>query len=87
MILKEITLGQTEESKKDVVQKNLGQQVILNDDHNDWCHGVLLNERYDNEVYQMKIADGRGQRQLHYHDLNQLLVIRNHPDYRRPEID
>jgi hypothetical protein len=35
----------------------------------------------------MKIADGRGQRQLHYHDLNQLLVIRNHPDYRRPEID
>ena len=87
MILEEITLGQTTEDKKDAVQKNLGQQVILNDDHNDWCHGVLLNERYDNEVYQMKIADGRGQRQLHYHDLNKLLVIRNHPDYRKPEID
>ena len=87
MILEEITLGQTEESKKDAVQKNLGQQVILNDDNNDWCHGVLLSERYDNEVYQMKIADRRGQRQLHYHDLNQLLVIRNHPEYRIPEID
>jgi hypothetical protein len=35
MILEEITLGQTEESKKDAIQKNLGQQIILNDDHND----------------------------------------------------
>jgi len=87
MILREIVLGQTEESKREAVQKNLGQQVILNDYHNNWCHGVLLNERYDNEVYQMKVADGRGQRQLHYHDLNQLLVIDNSPEYRRPEID
>ena len=87
MILREIVLGQTEESKREAVQKNLGQQVILNDYHNNWCHGVLLNERYDNEVHQMKVADGRGQRQLHYHDLNQLLVIDNSPEYRRPEID
>ena len=87
MILEEITLGQTEESKKDAVQKNLGQQVILNDNHNGWCHGVLLNERYDNEVYQMKIADGRGKRQLHYHDLNQLLVLRNPPNCRKLEIN
>ncbi len=86
MILREIVLGQTEESKRDAIQKNLGKQVILNDDHNDWCHGVLLNDKYDNEVYQMKIADGRGQRQLHYHDLNQMLVISNHSDYRSPEI-
>jgi len=86
MILEEITLGQTEESKKDTVQKNLGQQVILNDDHNGWCHGVLLTERYNNEVYQMKIADGRRQRQLHYHNLNQILVIHNNPTYRRPDI-
>ncbi|PIX28083.1 MAG: hypothetical protein COZ66_01445 [Candidatus Huberarchaeum crystalense] len=87
MILREIVLGQTEDSKREAVQKNLGQQVILNDDHEEWCHGVLLTERYDNEVYQMKVADGRGQRQLHYHDLNQLLVIANYPEYRRPEID
>jgi len=77
MRLKEITLGETRESKEYAVQKNLGRQVILNDDHHDWCHGVLLNEGYDKEVYQMEIVDGGGQRQLHYHDLNQLLVISN----------
>ncbi len=87
MILEEIALGKTKDSKRDAIQKNLGQQVILNDDHESWCHGVLLNQGYDTEVYQMKIADGRQQRQLHYHDLNKLLIIRNHPDYQRPQID
>ena len=87
MILREIVLGQTEDSKREAVQKNLGQQVILNDGHEEWCHGVLLEKGYDNEVYQMKVADGRGQRQLHYHDLNQLLVLANHPGYQRPEIE
>ncbi len=87
MILKEIALGQTEESKKDAIQKNLGEQVILNDDHNNWCHGVLLNESYFQDVYQMKIVDARKNKQLHYHDLNQLLIISNNPDYRRPQID
>lgn len=87
MILREILLGKTEESKREAVQKNLGQQVILNDAHEQWCHGVLFTNGNDNEVYQMEIADGRGQRQLHYHDLNQLLVLANHPKYRIPEID
>ena len=87
MILKEIVLGKTEDSKRNAIKDNLGQQVILNDDHNDWCHGLLLKEKFDNQVYQMNIADGRGKRQLHYHDLNQLLVIRYHPDYEPPKID
>ena len=86
MILREIVLGQTEDSKREAVQKNLGQQVILRDDREEWCHGVLLNQGCDNEVYQMDIADDRRKRQLQYHDLNQLLVIANHPKYRRPEL-
>ena len=51
------------------------------------CHGVLLPDRYDNKVYQIKLADAREQRQLHYSDLNQLLVISKNSDYKRPEID
>ena len=86
MILREIVLGNTEESKRDAVQGNLGQQVILHDDHERWCHGVILNERYDNDCYTMKLADGREERRFHYHDLIQLLVISNHPKYRRPEV-
>tara|TARA_Y100000310_G_C20686057_1_gene819068 strand:+ start:3711 stop:3818 length:108 start_codon:yes stop_codon:yes gene_type:complete len=35
----------------------------------------------------MKIVDGRGERQLHYDDLKQLIVLRNHPHYPRPEIE
>jgi hypothetical protein len=87
MILIEIVLGQTEDSKRKAVQNHLGQQVILNDDQNGWCHGVLLTEGNAHEVYQMDIADKRRRRQLHYHDLNQLLVIANHPEYPRPLID
>ena len=40
MILKEITLDKDEYGKRKAIQDNLGQQVILNDDHNNWCHGV-----------------------------------------------
>ena len=87
MILEEITLGKDNDSKRKAIQDNLGQQVILNDFHQNWAHGVLLKEGYDNEVYRIKIADGKGQRQLHYNDLNQLLVIRNYPKHKRPKID
>ena len=55
--------------------------MILKDFHQMWAHGVLLKDGYDNEVYQMKIADGRGERQLHYHDLKQLMVVSNLPEY------
>jgi len=87
MILKEIVLGKTEEDKREVIKKNLGQQVILNDEHFGWLHGVLLNEKYDDEVYQMKISDGRGQRQFHYDDVNQLLVIKYNPKYSGLDVD
>ena len=74
MIIEEIKLGKDNYSKRKAIQDNFGQEVILNDDHNDWCHGNLLEKGHDSEVYQMKIADGRGQRRLHYDDLNKLLV-------------
>ena len=81
MILKEIVLGKTEESKRDAIQKYSGRQVILNDAHENWAHGVLLKDRHDSKAYQMKIADGRRERQLRYYDLNQLMVVSNLPEY------
>ena len=57
MILEEIAVGKDEDSKRAAIQSYLGQQVILNDTHNSWCHGVLLAEGHDSEVYQIKLVD------------------------------
>ena len=84
MIIREAILG--EESKRDAILKSLGQQVILLDEHNGWCHGVLLTEGNDDKVYQIKIVDYRNNRSFHYHDLHELLIIENHPVYKKPEI-
>lgn len=75
MIVREVDIGKTNEEKRDAIKKNLGREVILCDLHEEWCHGTLLKERHDKEVYQMKIEDGRKEKQLHYHDLVQLLVL------------
>lgn len=85
MILEEVTLGQDEESKRKAIESNLRQHVILNDGHEGWCHCKILEKGCDDQVYQVQIGDGRGERQLHYHDLNQLMIIKNHPDYPRPK--
>ncbi|MEA3514768.1 MAG: hypothetical protein U9R34_04790 [Nanoarchaeota archaeon] len=87
MIIEEIILSKDNDSRRKAIQDNLGQQVILNDDYYNWCHGILLEQRYDNQVYQMKMANGRGQKQLHDNDLNQLLILLDHPGYRTPKID
>jgi hypothetical protein len=87
MILNEINLGKNEEHRRKAIQSNLGQHAILNDGHEFWCHCKILETGYDSEVYQVQIGDSRGKRQLHYHDLNQLIVISNHPHYQRPELE
>ncbi len=71
---KSSTLVEERSIKRGVIQDYLGKEVILRDGHKIWCHGILLKDGYDDEVYQIKIKDERGQRQLHYDDLNQLLV-------------
>ncbi len=77
MIVQEIDIGRLNEEKREAIKKNLGREVILKDFHEEWCHGELLPTGYDNEVYQMQIKDGRGNRQLHYDDLEKLLVLTN----------
>ena len=75
MIVREVKIGKTVEEKREAVKKTLGREVVLWDLHEEWCHGTLLREGHDNKVYRMQIEDGRGQRQLSYHDLSQLLVL------------
>lgn len=87
MILEEIKVGKDEESKRDVILENLGEQVILYDFHEHWAHGFLLRKGYDHQVYQMHIADSRGKRQFWYKDLQQLFLLKAHRNFPLPEID
>ncbi len=75
MRLVEIAIGKTQDSKRETIQKHLGEQVILEDCYGGWCHGVLLEEKYGMQVYQIKIADFRRRRQFHYDDLKVLLIM------------
>ena len=86
MILEEIDVGKDKESKMKLILENLGKQVILCDLHNRWVHGLLSEKNYDDECYQMHIADNRGKRQFFYHDLQQLFLLRGDSDYPLQEI-
>jgi len=87
MILKKIVLESDEESKRRAVQENLGQHVILEDDHQRIGHAKLLDEpKLDTQCYWARFGDGRKVRKLHYHDLQSLVLIANHPKFPRPEL-
>lgn len=75
MIVEEIVLGKSVSSKQEAIRKNLGKEVILNDAHNSWCHGILLGEKGDNMTYHIKILSARGERRFDYSNLNQLLLL------------
>ena len=88
MLLDEIVFDKGKEnSQREAIQnKGLGEQAILNDNHNGWCHCKILEKGYDNEVYQVQIGDSRMERQFFYHDLKQLIIIKNNPNYPRPSL-
>ena len=87
MILQKIVLGADEESKRKAIQENIGQHVILEDDHQRIGHAELLDEpKLDTQCYWARFGDGREVRKLHYHDLQSLVIIANHPKFPRPEL-
>ena len=45
MKVEEILLGKDEVDKKKKIEENIGKEVILNDDHFLWKHGVLGKEK------------------------------------------
>ncbi len=42
MIIQEVEFNETDESKRAAILHNLGRRVILNDGHQKWCYGTLL---------------------------------------------
>ena len=77
MILKEILFDfRDEESQREAIRQNFGNDVILNDLHSGWLHvrllGKLDGNRYEAREYSSKKSRPRG---LFYHDLRQLLNI------------
>jgi len=85
MRVDEIDLGEDEQSRRKAIQDNLDKQVILKDEHEFWCHCKI--EGYGKQVYSVQIEDGRGKIELHYHDLNQLIVLEDHPSYPIPSLN
>ncbi len=61
--------------KKEAVKESINKLVIVKDGHYSWLSGEITY--YDNEVYRLK-----GKRlfpyQLHYHDLERMLVVKNY---------
>jgi hypothetical protein len=85
MRLEEIDLGKDDPDRlRDAIIDHRNQQVILKDEHEGLGQGII-GRIYD-DCYDFHFADLRGERQLHYHDLKQLLVIKNDPRYPTPEI-
>jgi hypothetical protein len=79
MILSEIDLesaisGTSLIKSREAIQKHLGSEALIYDEHETWCHAQILQTGYDDEVYRVKIFDGRKERRLHYHDLQKLII-------------
>ncbi len=87
MILEEIELGKDVKSKKKAILENLGEQVILCDNHARLVHGLLSKENYDDTCYQIHLLDPRGIREFWYNDLQQLILLKPHKNFPLPEIE
>jgi len=84
MIIEEILLGKDEVDKKKKIEENIGKEVILNDDHFLWKHGVLGKEKgIEGGGIKFEPSEGRYQLMLTnkekillaYDDLIQLLIL------------
>lgn len=78
MKLREIVLGEDEDSRRRAIQENFGKEVIIRDFHKEWMHGTLLDREYNREVYKIELQGEGRQIRLHYHDLDQLLLVSNY---------
>ncbi len=69
MRLREIIL----DDQKQAVSSNLGKEVILNDEHRLWQHGILQEDGHPQITYKLELLDREETLILHYHDLLVLL--------------
>ena len=77
MIIDEIVLGAELKSKITAINEMVEKEIMVKDDHGDWCHGKVLSSSGDDKIgYVLEIRDGRGKRTLMYHDIKQLLSVK-----------
>ena len=82
MIIDEIVLGENVDDKRKAIEDNLGKEVIVNDKHHLWKHGILIDENKDSEGnhsisgerYKLKLEKSN-YLSLDYEDLEKLLII------------
>ena len=84
MNVEEISLGDDADKKKKI-EENIGKEVILNDEHHSWKHGILMKEEGigdgdfqfnpSGERYQLKLIKHKEKLLLCYDDVKQLLVL------------
>lgn len=86
MILEEVLVPETEEQIKQVLLQKAGNQAILKDEHFNWMHVLLTKEDSPDGTYIVYAQNPLGKQRLHYHDLEKLLIIKNRPDYKLPEL-
>jgi len=62
------------EDQKEAILKRIGKEVIINDDHRPWRHGIIQGDpQFD--VYQLALTSEEYILRLHYHDLKNLLEV------------
>ena len=86
MILQEIDLGETKESRRKAIQQYFGRDVILKSCHTPWYQGIpegvilikghdKVEPVYDIGGYRIILSNSGDEKKLLYHDLEKLLVI------------
>ena len=83
--VEDIVLGESNESKKSVLEKNIGREVLLKDaGRQAWFYGTLSRKGSDKENYLLQLKDGNEKVQISYYNIECLLatVSSKHSDYR-----
>ena len=71
MRLVEITIS----DQKEAILKRVGEEVILNDAHYKWRHGILQKDPREHDTYQLKLISEKFYLTLNYNNLNSLLEV------------
>ena len=74
MRLEEIKFEDSEEGRIKAIQGCEGEEVIVNDEHKDWIHGILLRSAAPG-AYRIKSKNPDKEERLSYHDLQTLLKV------------
>jgi len=78
MILKEIILGKNDKERREMMEKLIGNEVIIEDEHLLWQHGKILNAN-NTRRYEIELYNARGKTEMWYNDILQLIEVYKYP--------